>query len=939
MVNLNNVKSIFLAAIEMPPAERADFLNEAVAGDAALRERVEALLSAHDDPKGFLDKPAAQFGAAVDLSRSELPPSERLGTAIGPYKLVEQIGEGGMGVVYLADQQTPVRRRVALKIIKPGMDTRQVIARFEAERQALALMDHSNIARVLDAGATDSGRPYFVMELVHGTPITDYCVENNLSVHERLELFVQVCRAVQHAHQKGIIHRDLKPSNVLVTLDEGRPAPKVIDFGVAKAINQQLTEKTIFTTVAQLIGTPLYMSPEQAETTTQDIDTRSDIYSLGVILYELLTGTTPFDKQRLAEAAYEEVRRIIRDEEPPRPSTRIRTVCNSRAPTPADRLVDSRQLIHLVHGDLDWIVMKALEKDRNRRYETAESLARDIQRYLSDQPVEACPPSATYRFRKFARRNRVALSMAAIVSASLVFGTVASAWQAIRATRAERLAEAARTAEAEQRTEAETQREHAEANFQRAHKTVDHYFTLVSESKLLDVPGLQTLRTDLLESALDFYRELVNQRSNDPAVLADLAATYLRVAVVYGATDRNDDAVAALLQGLEIVEQLRHDHPAAAEHHRKLAGFWKGRRSVQRDATLPRDPLEAFQALQKLTSLWEKFVEENPAIDGFQSDLAANYATLADLQISSGHREEGLAFLRKSRAGWDRLARDYPAVPEYRADLARACEDLAGYLPDFAQSEEAREEFLRALTLREQLAKESPDVPQRQLDLAESLKRFGDLAARTGKFPEAEQAYRRAVNLSQDLVDRFPTVPLHSEQLVVAQNELMKLLESTGQVLDPQAEQSRRRAIDGVAKLVDNFPTDGFFRLHLARCYRDLAKFLVAHDRPHDAIAAHRQAKQLFDSLPSDHPSQSYYRSMASHTNADLGLLLIRSGQSEEGEKLYREAMASFARLVAEFPENLAYVRDLEECRRRAAAAIGEGTSPIVTDTTSGKAN
>ena len=396
---------IFSAAIELDSAEeRARYVEEACAGDTQLKRRLEQLLHAHFEAGSFLDAPAPALDAT-----SPQPNSEPLGTVIGPYKLLEQIGEGGMGVVYMADQQVPVRRRVALKIIKPGMDTRQVIARFEAERQALALMDHSNIARVLDAGTTDSGRPYFVMELVRGVPITEYCDKNNLPVHERLELFVQVCQAVQHAHQKGIIHRDIKPTNVLVTQVDGHAVPKVIDFGVAKAINQQLTEKTLFTNFAQMIGTPLYMSPEQAEMANQDVDTRSDIYSLGVLLYELLTGTTPFDQQRIREAAFDEIRRIIREEEPPKPSTRISTLGEKRTVTAAHRKVDPNGLSRLLRGDLDWIVMKSIEKDRTRRYETANGLARDIDRYLSNQPVEACPPSATYRFRKFARRNRIAL--------------------------------------------------------------------------------------------------------------------------------------------------------------------------------------------------------------------------------------------------------------------------------------------------------------------------------------------------------------------------------------------------------------------------------------------------------------------------------------------------------------------------------------------------
>jgi serine/threonine protein kinase len=316
------------------------------------------------------------------------------------------------------------------------------MARFAAERQALALMDHPNIAKVLDAGATDTGRPYFVMELVRGIPITEYCDKNQLSPKERLELFVTVCQAIQHAHQKGIIHRDVKPSNVLVTSHDGKPVAKVIDFGVAKAISQQLTDRSIYTNFAQMIGTPLYMSPEQAEMSGLDIDTRSDIYSLGVLLYELLTGTTPIDRKRFAKAAYDEIRRLIREEEPPKPSTRLST-SDSIASIAAQRHMEPAKLSKLVRGDLDWITMKCLEKDRTRRYETANGLARDIQRYLNDEPVEACPPSATYRLRKFAKKNRAALSTAAAIAFLLVGGITVSVWQAVRASRAaeaERLA-------------------------------------------------------------------------------------------------------------------------------------------------------------------------------------------------------------------------------------------------------------------------------------------------------------------------------------------------------------------------------------------------------------------------------------------------------------------------------------------------------------------
>ena len=425
-------ETLFEAVSQLPAEKRGAYLAEACGGDAALRERLEILLRAHDRASNFMAEPAAP--AVPRQAGLHIPLSERLGDHIGPYKLLQQLGEGGCGVVYMAQQEEPVRRLVALKVIKLGMDTKSVIARFEAERRALAMMDHPNIAKVLDAGTTETGRPFFVMELVRGIRITDYCDQNNLATNQRLELFIQVCRAVQHAHQKGIIHRDLKPSNILVTVnDPGSPGvPKVIDFGIAKATQGRLTDQTLYTAFEQFLGTPAYMSPEQAMMTNLDIDTRSDIYSLGVLLYELLTGKTPFETQELLAAGLEEMRRTICEKEPLRPSTRLSTMLKGELATTAKaHQAEVPRLIRLVRGDLDWIVMKCLEKDRTRRYETVNGLAADLKRHLNNEPVVARPPSTAYRLQKAWRRNKLAFTAAGVVAAALVVGTGVSSWQAL----------------------------------------------------------------------------------------------------------------------------------------------------------------------------------------------------------------------------------------------------------------------------------------------------------------------------------------------------------------------------------------------------------------------------------------------------------------------------------------------------------------------------
>jgi eukaryotic-like serine/threonine-protein kinase len=534
-----NEESIFCEALEHQSAEaQAAYLQRACGGDDDLRRRVEALLKMRDTHASFLAQPAVfemlpaqnSLQSAVDVS----------GTVIGSYRLLERIGEGGFGAVYMAEQREPVQRRVALKIIKAGMDTQQVIVRFEAERQALAMMDHPNIARVLDAGATDArsplgpGRPYFVMELVKGVPITQYCDDNRLAPRQRLALFMDVCHAVQHAHQKGIIHRDLKPSNVMVSRYDDKPMVKIIDFGIAKAIGGKLTDKTLFTEMRHMIGTPAYMSPEQAGLSDLDIDTRSDIYSLGVLQYELLTGTTPFDAARLRSADFDELRRIIREEEPPRPSTRVSSLgyeptpslngssesgspatCSSSAATIARvRQTDPKSLARALTGELDWVVMKCLEKDRTRRYETANALALDVERYLKNEPVLASPPSRVYRFRKFVRRNRATVTATAVLSGSLLAGMAGTTFGLLRA---------------EQRfDEAEEARDLAEKRAEETQQVADFQAAMLTEIDIEAMGrGIKDRFRKQIRAALEpqYLGEVPNRRKRTPEEIeAELAA-------------------------------------------------------------------------------------------------------------------------------------------------------------------------------------------------------------------------------------------------------------------------------------------------------------------------------------------------------------------------------------------------------------------------------
>jgi tetratricopeptide (TPR) repeat protein len=646
------IEAIFHAASELStPEAREGYLNEACLGDEDLRKEVAALLKAAlvgEDLFQGCEESSRRAGNTAVESLAEQP-----GAMIGRYKLLEKIGEGGMGVVYMAEQEQPVRRKVALKIIKLGMDTRQVVARFEAERQALAMMDHPHIAQVLDTGATETGRPYFVMELVQGVPIAHYCETNRLSIEDRLKLFISVCHAIQSAHQKGIIHRDIKPSNVLVTLHNGQPHPMVIDFGVAKAIDQKLTEKTLFTNFGTMIGTPAYMSPEQAEMSKLDVDTRSDIYSLGVLLYELLTGTPPFPEERLRSVAYAEMQRIIVEEEPERPSTRLRK--SALRGSPAQRATRHSSLA----TDLDWIVMKCLEKDRERRYETANGLAADIQQHLNNELVVARPPSAVYRARKTIRRHRLAFVAGGAVALALIGGIAASSWQAVKATKAEQKA-------TEQAENAKAIKEFLLANLLGVDCCGD------SAALEPDAASFEATQALLYKVARRIEGRFTNQAQVEAQIREALVKGF------YSARDHRSIAAQAerLVQIHTRLSGPYHTNTLKAIADLATAKYHLGQRAE--GMQLLTNTINAVRAL------------DPPETNGWVAWLEGNYGVLLGLE---GRTSEALPYLREVVAGPRRIDPNSTVSRAWAPRLADAL-DAAGQL---AESETVWRETLESL--------------------------------------------------------------------------------------------------------------------------------------------------------------------------------------------------------------------------------------------------
>jgi serine/threonine protein kinase/tetratricopeptide (TPR) repeat protein len=731
-------KEIFEEAIDRPTMEeRLAYAKSACGGDAELLQQVQSLLQAYDKMDGFLPERPVASASPVLVEIADKP-----GSVIGHYKLLQIIGEGGCGTVYMAEQQEPVRRQVALKIIKLGMDTKAVIARFEVERQALAMMDHPNIARVFDAGATTTGRPYFVMELVRGVPITAYCDEHSLPMEERLNLFMQVCHAIQHAHQKGIIHRDIKPSNIIVTLHDGVPVPKVIDFGIAKATLGQLTNRTLFTAIEQFIGTPAYMSPEQAELSGLDIDTRSDIYSLGVLLYELLTGKSPFDSRTLIQAGLDEIRRQIREVEPPKPSTRLSTLGNDdRVATAKLRGTDPVKLSLLIRGDLDWIVMKALEKNRTRRYETAGAMAADIRRHLQNEPVTAHPPGRGYRLQKLVSRNRLLFAAGSAVMVALVLGLALSTWAFVKEKAARQRAVAAEAEQSRARAQAELarnaeakQRALAEANAIKARSEAaksGEAFKFMGGMLAGVGPSVAAGRdTALLREILDnTIRRLDSTMKDQPEVgikiRSKLAAVYLDL----GELAKGEALASETLASSEQIYGHKGEDVALALQ--TLATARLMRLQGAESEALARDALALFQQLP-----------------GQPSERIGPVLVLLGMALSQqGKMPEAETALREALT----MARDYPNAEDLPVDSVLT--KLASVLQKKGRFGEAEPMLREALDLQEKrFGRGHPITGYSMAELSKVL--MGQ-----GKYPEAESLMNDALGvLEKSLGHEHPSL-------------------------------------------------------------------------------------------------------------------------------------------------------------------------------------
>ncbi len=952
MSSPSQVESIFFAALEKKTAEDlSEYLDQACGSDAALRHCVERLLNAHPKAVDFMDQPVSDrpepdtgdaahdatawieyaptvantsITAESEPARSEATgvhtpnPGSSLSQAsiaadlrsdarpnvliAGRYTLQEKVGEGGMGEVWVAKQTEPVKRKVALKLIKPGMDSRAVLQRFEQERQALAMMDHPNIAKVLDAGLTPTGQPFFVMELVNGLTLNRFCDAARLPTKNRLELFVTICQAVQHAHQKGIVHRDLKPTNILVTMIDAKPVPKIIDFGVAKATAGKLTDESLSTHFGAVVGTLEYMAPEQASFAGEDIDTRADIYSLGVILYELLTGLRPIDANRLKKAAMTEMIRIIQEEEPSKPSTRLSTD-ESLPSMAALRQIEPRKLTALLRGELDWVVMKCLEKHRERRYETANGLAKDVQRYLADEPVEARPPSAGYRFGKFLQRNTGEVIAATLVSLALLGGLVAvvAVQRVANARLAASLARetSANAALALANTELNKSRAAVQARYELATDAIKTFHTGVSEDFLLKEEKFKDLRNRLLKSASDFYGKLgaLLGKGSDSASRRALWQANYEVAELTAKVGAAEDALDSHRQVLAARAALAVETPPDPDIKTDLA------RSLTAVAIVLESigrTSEAEATYGKAEALLVALAPTREDSSGMRAVLANCRSRLGRLLHTTGRFDEALSVYRLAQADQEALAAAPGATADVQRDLTLTINGVANLLAKMGKSAEAKEAYHTVLALRRKLADANPGISRYRVDLAGVHVNLGILLMRMGDTSNAEAEFRQALALYQKLADDIPAVTDFRSRLADSHHGLGWSMADANRPVEAEAEYRKALAIQ--QKLADDNPAVAEFRSRLADCHHNLGVLLLASGRFLEAEAEQRSALAIQQKLVDDNPALIEFRNRLALTHSRLGWELSSAGKSSEALSEYRKGLALQQRLADDRP-------------------------------------